>query len=206
MEVAVLIAVLVGLALLRRNATRGDESGAKPSVGDKATPPKDKATPPKDVVGSSAILWAHKTGAGFVCVGYAQAVGIGATEKTIHVIEPTMLHPGFVNPGIEPETPGYVTGPTLDFSPTDLQAVENGAGAYQILAPLNFAGFLGSDDVALMVFADMESVRKMRKKYLSARKNWSVGRTWPFKRSKLYRLRVPFGVLANYGFPILLEI
>lgn len=171
-------------------------------------------TPPGGSAWTDAILWAHKTEAGFACVGFCK-VRIGEREDQLQLPDVTVIHPGFVNPSIEPELPGFGMLPGSPFyvNPnTEIELVQSPAGGYVILQPIQWAdgkGLLTDPARAKMLFADEVARKKMVNQYAGQRKSLTVVRTLSgMVYSKLYRIRsgslTP--ALRDYFYPVLIEL
>jgi hypothetical protein len=158
-----------------------------------------------------AILWAHKTGAGYQCVGYADyeesAIEVGH-YKLSRVI---LIDPHFINPAMEgePVSPGYGMSSDIYISASEMENVESGAGVYQVLMPLIASGML--TDQRLLMFLDAAAIKHMKSQdeweaVSKAQANWSIGRTYPFRQSTLFRVRNSTSVFTSYFYPVLLEM
>ena len=219
------LVVIFGLLLLALQSSSASTSGlTSPNGGAGSTippaPPAPPPVPPKVVPprsknpASRAMLWAHKTGAGFVMVGYSLDVKQAKDSAQLKISAPMLIHPGFIAPGVEPQAPGYGTG--NDFyldADTELERIENAAGVYQVLAPLNCAdaggGPLADTTMGLMLFENEDALRKMQDRYAGERLTFAVARTdkgSKFQRSVLYRARAYAGVFSSYYFPVLIEL
>jgi hypothetical protein len=169
---------------------------------------------PLPLAWTDAILWAHKVEAGFACVGFSR-VRRGEKEGQLQLPDVTVIHPGFINPNVTPELPGFCSLPGSPFyvNPNvELELVQSPNGAYVILQPIQWAdghGLLTDPTRAKMIFADPTARQKMVDKYAGQRKSLTVGRTIAgFVNSKLYRVRsgslTP--ALTSYFYPVLIEL
>jgi hypothetical protein len=178
----------------------------------------------RDRTGVGAILWAHKTGAGFVAVGFASQSRVSPSQMLIRSLQ--LIEPFFINPTWPPPKGtgflelgppagnnghkwGWFPGPELPINiSTELEEVENVSGAYQVLQPLNCAGLTGSTIIGKMLWDDAETRKTMKNTYYKQSKSFTVGRDNPFKASKLYRVRsnIWYSLFTNYYYPILLEV
>jgi len=185
----------------------GDVPGPPP-------PPGGSQSPPGGAAWTDAIFWAHKTEAAFACVAFGK-VRIGGKEGQLQLDDIMAICPGFISPGIEPESPGFgpLAGTPFYVNPnTELELVQTPAGGYVILPPIQWAdgrGLLTNPICAKMLFVDPTKRQKMVDQYAGQRKSLTVMRTISgFVNSKLYRVRSAqlYSVFSRYFYPVLLEL
>ena len=164
-----------------------------------------------------AILWAHKTPAGFVAVGFS--VDTLMSETQVLVQNPQLIYPTFINPEyplpknkpdkVEGHKWGWMSGPDMPvFIRGEMQEEPNAPGGYIVLQPLNHAKLLGSSAVGRMLFPDVDALAKMRAEYSGKDKSFTLPRAYPFPRSKLYQVQSNLwgSIYGAYFYPVLLEI
>lgn len=163
----------------------------------------------------TALFWAHKTGAGYVCVGYCPNItesSVTPGQYRIDGKESMVIAPFFIDPTKgEPDPPGFSPlGYDVYVGGAELKEVTNASGVYLILMPLILAGVFKDDRYLQMLLTD-DAIANMKsqpewERIEKAHANFSIGRTQPFRDSKIYRVRSANPLFSSYLYPVLLEI
>jgi len=199
-----LILVMVVKSGLTAKAKNGKPPGNEPPRNE---PPS--GNPPKQGCYSTvALFWAHKTGAGFACVGVSELVWIKGNDIRFKNI--TLIHNGFIDPSVEPQVPGYGDWPDVDISMLELQKPILPGGGYLILRPLLTAGILEVPGVLDMLVSDKSSHQRLKDSYKGNTKNLTVmrnGTSGKFFNSTIYNFRgnAP-NFFSDYHYPVLVEL
>jgi hypothetical protein len=164
------------------------------------------------------ILWAHKTEAAWVAAGFTDDIIYAATSGGQYQINDlTVIHPGFIDPSKGMDyfmsgsgDEGHYSYPTVYVSKLELEEIANPNGVYQILRPLIKGGIFESDKyLELMMSPDGIAHLKSQPQWqdiLDNKTNFAKGRTYPFRMSKIYRVRTYDPIFSAYTYPISLEI